>query len=229
MALKAILDSIDNVHESLKGEYKKGEDGKFHLDVDGIEHHPAVGALKRAKDREVAESKALRDQFAALTEERDGLLKGAIPKSDVEKLENSYKEKLRKREEELLGSIKQSESVLNNLLVDNVASKIAAELSTAPDLMIPHIRGRLKAEFVEGRGFTRVLDKDGGPSASSLEDFKKEILDNPVFKPILIGSKASGSNSSSSSFKSSSAPTDKRLADMTPAELAAHMEARNNK
>jgi hypothetical protein len=111
--------------------------------------------------------------------------------------------------------------------VDNVAQKLAAEISVSPELMLPHIRGRLRAEFSEGKGMTRVLDKDGSLSAASLEDFKKELLDNPVFKPILIGSKASGSNAPSGGQRSSSAPSDKRLADMSPSELAAHMEAKS--
>lgn len=200
MALKAILESLDGLPDAVKPEYKKGDDGKFHLDVEGIDDHPGVGALKRAKDYEKSErqkaAKQLSDlqtQLDALTEERDGILKGAIPKVDVEKLENSYKEKLNKREKELSDQIGALTGNLQTMLVDNVAQSIAIKISRAPDLMLPHIKARLKAEFNEGKAVTRVLDEDGNPSASSIEDLQKELFTNPIFAPIIIGSKASGS------------------------------------
>ena len=105
MALKQILESLDGLHDTIKSEYKKGDDGKFHLDVEGGED---TGALKRAKDHEKsARQKAeqllqeAQDKLVELSDERDGLLRGAIPKGDVEKLEASWKSKLATREKEL--------------------------------------------------------------------------------------------------------------------------------
>lgn len=227
MALKATIDSLDGLNEIVQKEYKKGDDGKFHLDVEGIEAHPSVGALKRAKDREAEEAKTTRVQLAALTEERDNLLKGAIPKGDVDKLELSYKKKLGDVEATYKGQLEAANSSLHTLLVNNVAQKLAGEISKAPELIMPHIIGRLKAEIVDGKPLTRVLDKDGSLSANSIEDFKKELIANPLFAPILIGSKASGSSAPTPGQGGSAAPSgNKSLASMTPSELAAHVASK---
>lgn len=226
MALKAVIDSIEALPEYLQSEYTKGEDGKFHLNLDGVEGHHQVGALKRAKDREATERKELSDRLAKLTEERDGLLKSAVPKGDVAKLEASYNEKIDLIEKQLKGENSQLTSALNTLLVDNVATSLAHEISIAPELILPHLRSRLKADYVDGRGVTRVLDKEGNISAANIGDLKKELLDNPIFAPIIKGTKATGSNAQSNVHKSS-APSDKQYVDMTPAEMVAHFQNRS--
>lgn len=229
MAVKAVLETLEGLSDVMQKEYKKGDDGKFYLDVEGVENHPNVGALKRAKDREVEESKTLRTQLATLTEERDGMLKGNVPKADVDKLEASYKAKLADTEKVLKSQLAGAESSLNTLLVENVAQRIATEISTSPELLIPHIRGRLKAEIVEGKPFTRVLDSNGALSANSIDDFKKEIIENPVFSPIIISSRASGSSApQGGSSGRTTSKTDQNLATLSPRDLAAHMAAKKS-
>lgn len=228
MALKAILESLDGLPDAVKSEYKKGEDGKYHLDVEGGED---TGALKRAKDyeksarqkveKELADTKA---ELEALTEERDNILKGAIPKSDVEKLEGSWKQKFEKREKELTDQIGTLTGNLQTMLVDNVAQSMASKISKAPELILPHIKARLKAEFNEGKAVTRVLDKDGNPSAFSIEDLQKEMVANPSFAPIIIGSKASGSGAEGG-HGGSGAPGKLDYAKASPKEIAAHIKA----
>ena len=203
MALKAVIDSLDGINDNLKSEYKQGSDGKFHLDLTDLEAHHGTGALVRAKEYEKTERKTaqaklseIQTQLAAITEERDGMLRGSIPKADAEKLEKSWDEKLKKREKELLAERDSLATSLNSILVENVATSIAKEICVegAEGLMVPHILGRLKAEVAEGRAITRILDSSGAPSAMSLEDFKKELLENKMFSPILSGSKAGGSS-----------------------------------
>lgn len=228
MALKQILESLDGLHDTIKSEYKKGEDGKFHLDVEGGED---TGALKRAKDHEKsARQKAeqllqeAQDKLVELSDERDGLLRGAIPKGDVEKLEASWKSKLTTREKELGDQIGGLTSHLNTMLVDNVAQGMAGKISKVPELMLPHIRGRLKAEYVDGRPTTRVLDKDGNPSALTVADLEKELFTNPTFAPIIIGSKASGSGAEGG-HGGGGAPSKVDFSKASPKEIAAHLKA----
>ena len=232
MALKAILESLDGLPDAVKSEYKKGDDGKFHLDVEGIDDHPGVGALKRAKDYEKSErqkvAKQLSDlqaQLDALTDERDGLLKGAIPKDDVDKLEGSWKQKLATREKELSDQINGLTNHLNTMLVDNVAHGLASKISKSPELMLPHIKSRLKAEFVDGKPTTRVLDKDGNVSALTVSDLEKELFTNPTFAPIIIGSKASGSGAEGG-HGGSGAPSKIDYSTASPKEIAAHLKQR---
>jgi len=70
MALKAVLQTLDGVPEALRTEYKE-RDGKFYLDIDGIDDHDGVGALRRAKDYEKDEARKAkeraRDLLAELT------------------------------------------------------------------------------------------------------------------------------------------------------------------
>lgn len=63
--LKTVVNSLDDVEDSLHGFYVEYE-GHFILDVDDITEHPLVGTLKRAYDRVVAEGKELEHQRASL-------------------------------------------------------------------------------------------------------------------------------------------------------------------
>lgn len=66
MPLKAVLDSLDTIEESLRPFYVE-VDGKFHLDVDDtIREHREIAPLRNAYDRtkaDLAKAKAERDEF----------------------------------------------------------------------------------------------------------------------------------------------------------------------
>lgn len=232
MALKAVLDKLDGLPEDVKKEYKQGEDGKFVLDVDGVDNLPSIGPLKRAKDHEVAARKTAEtklkettDALTALQEERDNLLRGAIPKADVEKLEGSYKTKLAAREKELSTQIDQLTGQLNETLVDSVAKGMAAKVSKSPELMLPHIKGRLKMEIgTDGKAVTKVLDAEGKPSALTVADLEKEIVANPAYSTVIIGSKASGGGAGGGK-DGGGAPGKLDFAKASPKEIAAHIKA----
>lgn len=200
MALKRIITAaaFAALHANLQAEYKKDAEGDgYTLDLTDYEAPDKLLAAKNhEKTARQAAEKAARDLQAsldALTEERDGLLRGAIPKGDVEKLENSWKDKMTKREKELAAQIDAANGTLQTLLVDNVAQAIASEISTAPKVMMPHIQKRLKTEKnAEGKFETRVLDAEGKVSALSVDDLKEEFRLHPDFKTIITGSKASG-------------------------------------
>lgn len=199
MAIKRILttEEFSGIPEHFKSEYKANEAGDgYILDLSDYED---PGAAVRAKNHEKtahAETKKKLTEYEAqltqLNEEREAMLKGSVPKSDVEKLETTYKTKLSKRESELTGEIAGLRSNLDSLLVDSVATSLASEISTAPKLILPHIRARLKAEYVDGKGRTVVLDGEGNTLESGLDGLRKEFLANNEFSAILIGSKASG-------------------------------------
>ncbi len=228
MALKAVLQNLDGVPESLRSEYKEHE-GKFYLDVDGIDDHHAVGALRRAKDYEKDEARTakgkiatLSTQIESLTTELADLRKSGIPKGDVEALETSYKTKYATKEAELNQRIEKLTKSLEGHLLDGNAMKLANEIAAKPEyveLLMPHIRHRLKLEDGEdGAQIVRILDKDGKPSASNLDDFKKELMGNKAFSAILTGSKASGGGASGGGGSGGGAPSGKKLSEMTSQE-----------
>ena len=198
MTLKLKLKSLDGLDDTIKSLYEE-KDGEYVLSVDGVED---TGALKRAKDhekeaRKEAEMKVkeLQDAMQKIEQQqKDALDKNARENNDVEALEKSWKEKLTQREQELNERIESLSGNINTMLVDNEALKLASKLAVegSADVLLPHIKSRLGAEMRDGKYVTVVKDKDGKASASTLDDFAKEIASNPAFAPVLAGSKASG-------------------------------------
>lgn len=196
--LKLELDSFDGVDESIQAFYEE-KDGKYRLKVDGIED---TGALKRAKEHEVAarkqaqeEAKALKARLQEIEENsrkaaEDGLRKNG----DVESLDKSWQEKLAKREKELLDQVNGRDNHIRKLLVDSVGIKIASDLALDgnTEVLLPHILSRLAVDFRDGEPVTVVKDKAGNLSALSVEELHEEFANNPAFASVIRGSKASG-------------------------------------
>lgn len=228
MALKAMLDKLDGVPESLRSEYKE-QDGKFYLDIEGLDDHHGVGALKRAKEYEKEDARKAKEKLTSVQAELEKaqndlteLRKTGVPKGDVEALENSYKDKYGKAEKALNDKIAALTGSLEQHLLDGNATKLAAEIAAKPeyvDLILPHIRNRLKLEDGEGGAHVvRVLDKDGKPSAANVEDLKKELLGNKAFAAILTGSKAAGGGANGGQGGGAANRFNKKFGDLTEAE-----------
>jgi len=218
MKLNVNAEEYELLDDAIKSEYKQGANG-YELTVDGLED---TGALKRAKEHEKerrqkveSELKEIKDQLTLKEDEIIDLRKGAVSKDDVDALERSYKEKLEKSEKEYTGRINDAEGSLRSMLVDNVASKIANEISTVPDLMSGAISARLTTEIVDGKATTRVLDRDGKPSALTVDELKKEFVANEKFSSIIVGSNASGSGAIGSGNGSGAS---KKFSDMSEAD-----------
>lgn len=227
MALKSVLTSLDGLSDELKKEYKE-KDGKFYLGLEGLDEHHAVGALKRAKDhektlRQKAEDKLreAEDKVTAHEDTIEGLRVGSLPKSDVDALKKSYDEKLKKQEDENKKERERLNGLVEKHLLDGEARRIATDISTAPDLLLPHIRSRLALDATGTELVISVLGSDGKPSASSLDDLSKELLSNKSFAPILIGSKASGGGANGGSGGGSASSRNKPFKDLTEAERTA--------
>lgn len=70
MALKAILETLDDVPEALHGEYKQqkiGDKTVYTLDVEGVDDHPAVANLKSAYERVKADKAKLTNDLKDAT------------------------------------------------------------------------------------------------------------------------------------------------------------------
>ncbi len=234
MALKKKLtkEEYAKLSDALKAEYIEDGDG-FRLDVDGDED---TGALKRAKDREAQlrkdaekEAKELRERLESI--EGDDARK----KGDIATLEKSWQSKLDKQREEYEAKVSKLTAHTTKTLVDNVASQLAHKISNAPALIMPHIKSRLIADFDGDTPVTRVLDKDGKPSALTIDELANEFVANKDFSAIITASKASG-GAGKPSQNGGGAPkfngqSDKPadLSKMNPAELAAYLkEAKAN-
>jgi len=228
MALKKKLTKAeyDKLSEHFKSEYVEDGDG-FRLDIDGDED---TGALKRAKDRESQLRKEAETKLREAQEQLDALGNDdARKKGDIQTLEKSWQSKLDKQKEEYEGRLGKLTTHTQKQLVDNVATQLAAKISNAPALLLPHIKARLQADFEGDAPITRILDKDGKPSAMSLDELQAEFVANKDFSAIITASKASGgagkpsNNSGGGAPNQSDKPAD--LASMNPAQLAEHIKA----
>lgn len=238
--MKAVLDSLDGVDKSFHSEYEKGDDGKYYLTLEGVEQHPATkpleNTMRRTKDelkKLTKERDDLRTRSQELEEEVNGMREGSIAKGDVEALKKSYQKKydtdIAERDERLA----RANATIEKQMIDNVAQSMATKIVAKPEyseVVLPHIRARLKLNYdSEGNAETTVLGKDGKPSALSLEDLEKEILQHKAFAPILRGSHASGGSAGGSDDRSSAArrssSKDFDMSKATPAEIVAHKKA----
>ena len=114
MALKAVLDTLDGVSESLAAEYTKGDDGKFRLNVEGGEDLTVIkGALQKERDARKALEKAQSDGSNETAELRKRLQdaedarlhaegKGAeVAEKQVERMKADFEKRLKDSEEKL--------------------------------------------------------------------------------------------------------------------------------
>ena len=228
MALKMILDSVDDLPDVLKGEYTKGEDGKFHLSLEGAED---TGALKRAKDHEknlrvAAEQRVteLQEQITTLTGERDTAIQErdaakADKGKDVQALEQSWQAKVDAANKKLADTEAALTSEVERLLVTNTAQAMAAEISTVPELFQSVIAQRLKVEKgADGKYFTRVLDANGTPSAATIDELRNELLANDKYAAIIVSGKGSGGGAGGTG--SGGGASEKKWLDYSDTELS---------
>lgn len=228
MALKKKLSKEEHakLSKDIQAEYIEDGEG-FRLDVDGEED---TGALKRAKDREAQ----LRRDAEKAKKELEGRLAeiegdDARKKGDIATLEKSWQKKIDDMKGNYEGKLEKLTGHTTKNLVDNVAFQLANDLSkSSPKVLLPHIRSRLQADFEGDEPKTRILDRDGKPSAMTLEELKAEFVADKDFSGIITASKASG-GAGKPSQNGGGAPTnfnDKPadLSKMNPTELAAHLK-----
>lgn len=191
MALKKKLnkDEFNKLSEALKNEYIADGDG-YRLDVDGDED---VGPLKRAKDREAQLRKDAEEKLRQAQEELEKINgDDARKKGDIATLEKSWQKKLEDEKNKYEAHTQKLTSHIKSQLVDNVAAQIASKISNAPNLLLPHLKARLAADFEGDSPVTRVLDASGKPTALTIDELASEFVSNKDFSAIMIASKASG-------------------------------------
>ena len=197
MGLKRKIDTIDGLKPDVAALYTKGEDGKFTLDVEGIEPAEDVSGLKSALAKEkkaAAEYRKRMDEIEAEKASREEeLLKKA---GNTEALEKSYKDREAKRKAEYEASIAERDREIDQF------SRGAAIDQLLDGKVIPRAKDWLKKEVLnrtrlekdaDGKRVIRVLDDAGNPTATGLEEFiKSNVLDNKDNAPFIIAGRASG-------------------------------------
>lgn len=229
MPIPRFINSLEDVNESFREHYvKRGE--KFVLDVSGDED---TTALRNAKDREKKRAdeeanarRELEKEFTTLQRKLSDLESNP----EVDKLRNEL-DTSKQQFDKLTGSLSETAKLTE-------AQRIAGEISKAPKLLSRFIADRLTVELDENfkprvrplNGELKLDDK------FSIDDLKKEFAESPDFADIIIASKASGggasrggtdqSQSGRGAFNSTQQNNAPVLANISPAELVAHIEAK---
>lgn len=194
MALKRKLTKAeyDVLSDDLKKEYKVDGSG-YVLDLEDTAFETLKGEKEAARlraEKAEADLQALKD--AEAEKARKAAEDAAKASGDVAALEKSWKEKAERDAAAEREKTRAASNALRNLLVNTAASKMANEICTVPELLVDRIKARMAVEIVDETPVLRILSADGKPSAMSLDDLKKEFLDNPALKAVIKGSNASG-------------------------------------
>lgn len=195
MALKTIVESLDDIDEGFRGLYVKDESaGVYKLDVEPDERTAKeLEELRKEKQRMEAHNKKLLDEKkkeserARLAEEER-----ARRERDVESLERSIKEKHQSELESYKLRQQQLQSQLEAQMVDNLALNLANQLSDTPALIMPHIKARLRAQEVDGKWRTTVVDVMGNVTATTPDELVEHMRADKQFAPLVRGTRAGG-------------------------------------
>lgn len=189
MALKVVVETLDDLDEATKALYKEqtiGGKPMFVLDVEGIEAHPTITNLKTAFERVKKDKKELGDKVTAFEERFEGVpdefnaeayealkaqAEGKEPQKTDEavagvraQLEKKHQTEIQKKDER----INVLTSALQNSLVDDRLTAALVENNVAKEYL-PAVRALIKSKGVaklheeEGK-FGAVVETDVGPS-----------------------------------------------------------------
>lgn len=203
MTLKSKITKTEHalLSSELQAAYKINPANAEEYLIDTDDADELRNAKKREKDRadalqaELDTSKA--KEAAEAKKLEDAALELAKKNGDISALETSWKQKVADAVEAGKTEAKKLKDALNNLLVKNTAKDIANEICTVPDLIEDKIAARLQVELTDDLPITRVLDAMGKPSASNLDDLKKEFVANPKYAAIIKANDASGGGAGS--------------------------------
>lgn len=146
-------------------------------------------ALFKKKHEEAEKHRKEQEKLAG-----DNARKAAAAAGDIKALEESWTTKYTARETELGQEVATYRGMVEELTAGSTASEICNKIAMegCALALMPHVRGRLKSEIVDGKPVTRVLDAQGNISAMTPDDLIKELKAVPYLAPLIIGSKASG-------------------------------------
>lgn len=191
------VESVEELPESIQDLYEKTDDG-FELKITGMPEpdESNLTGLKKKVEELLTESKAAKKKArAAVSEAEQARMEAAKQGNDTEALHKSWESKFTTRESELQERIGKLTKTIVGLTSGQAAAQIASEIAIqgSASVLLPHIELRLRTETREdGSVETIVLDKNGQPSAMSIDELKKEFQNSASFAPLIVGTKANG-------------------------------------
>lgn len=251
MALVAVVDTVDGLSEELQQHYVKKDDGKFYLDVSAAGGFSLedVTKLKSALSKERESVSKFKEQIRAF----DGLdaesarkalaqieeFKNADPTKKIDEIRKAisaeFMEKHAKEVKALAEEVGTVTSQLENELISSAATKAIAEKKGSVDLLLPHVRSKVKMRKSDNRYFVDVVDERGVPRISTksnstdpmtIAELVDEMSKSETFAAAFQGAGAAGSGAAGSSgSRGSNALNVAELYKLPPAERLAAARA----
>lgn len=238
--LKLTLDTLDGLDPAQQGLYAQGDDGKFHLDAEGISEIQA--ALKKANKEAADRRNALKnyegvdpEEFRRLKQEaEERAAKDAEAKGEWDKLKEQI---VSKHQAELVSKeqrIQALQGALESHLIDARATAAIVAAKGVPQLLLPHVKSRLRVVEAEGKFDVQVLDASGGQliadakgTPAGIADLVESFKADPIYGRAFEASGASGGGTQPGGGGSAPKKSMARSAfsQLSPADQMAHVKA----
>lgn len=217
--LKAIVESLEDIDETLREEYVEVEDGTFRLkalegfvpadkvqDVSGLksalkkERENAAAAAKKAKALEEKLGGVDLDKYEEmLTAQAEAEEREAEKKGEWEKLKAQMREQHQKELETREQRTTRLKKELERHLIDSQATSAINELQGNVTLLLPHVKahvtliegddGSYKAQVVDDTGTPRV---NGDGNLLTIKDLVSEMRSSEVYAGAFKATEKSG-------------------------------------
>lgn len=230
MALKVMLDNLDDVDETLKSQYQQ-VDGKYVLDLDdSVKSHPKISALNSAFDRQKAVNTDLKnklteaetkiEEFPADFDpvEYEALKASTGDKPDLDEIRRVANEQAEAKAQRKIDKANDERDAaqtshdaatgkLNSRIIDGDLTSLLIEAGVDPENLTvakAALRGMNKFTVEEADG-KDVAMVEGQYGPTSIKEFIKEWAEGPHAKPFIPD--ASGGNSSGNGGKGGTGTT----------------------
>jgi hypothetical protein len=216
MSLKAIVENLDGLSAEIVKEYKKGDDGKYRLDViavDGLEL-AEVSKLQSALSKERENARAALERVRAFEDidpvkARDALQKVGemanwTPEQKVKEQIDAVRTQLLdahgKEKTKLDERLTRLNEQLESAMITSVATQAIAEQKGSIKLLMPHVERQTRLREIDGKFVVEVIGADGNPrlvgsqgTAMTISELVAEMKTQNDFASAFEGTNASGS------------------------------------
>lgn len=194
--MKFFIKDLNEVDESLRGQYKKVEGG-YQLDIN-VEDIPDVQKLKKNRDdileekrEEARKRREAEEKLEAEAHEKEKA--SAKTREEFEALLNKEREKFAGKEKDLNERMARVTSQLKENMVGGAIKALATSLAGEDAALItPHIAARI--DVVESDGVFKIVvkGKDGSSSDLTVDALGEEMKQDKMFASVINGRQSSG-------------------------------------
>lgn len=212
--LQLTVDTLDDVPEALRDQYTQVDGGKFRLQIDGYEDPTALkSALQKERDaaRKAAQQAKAWAELGKSPEEIAELVAAAEKAAEDKAKQGGEWDKLRQQiiDKHTAELVKKDERIsaltlsLERRLIEADATAAIAAAKGVPELLLPHVRSRVRVIEEDGEFKVQVVDAsgtqrvDGKGQPLSIADLVGEMRSDPIFGRAFDSSVANGGGAGS--------------------------------